>query len=236
MNLFKYVIVAFIIALISDARASEEHQVHYIGFNNFHQDNLSHSLKVFDDYIEKLTPIMKKHGMTLRVFDVKYGGSEMLKADILSFGSAPNMQAMQAFFQDPEFHSIFPELLSVIDEHQVVFTDNSLLPEELKNGHTLLALNWVKQNSDLQQLSKLESKLNKIQLRYGVSKTSEAQGLMSNKGLGQSVVETIPPSLLQVWYLRDAHGYFDNTTVMEFNKESKNHLSRTEDFWLKPRR
>lgn len=236
MNIFRKYILLICLALTGQVSAEPQHQVHYIGFNFFHQQNLPQNLQIFDDYVSKLQPIMAKHGLTLRVFDVSYGGSDALPADIISFGSAPDMQAMQAFFQDPQFHVVFPQLLSVIKEHQVVFMDGSLLPEGAAAGPTLLALNWLKTADDYDTLTQLGSQLQAVQQQFGVRKSAEAKGIMANKGLADAVIDTTPPSILQVWHLQDAHGYFDNATFTRINKQSRQYLARVEDFWITVRK
>lgn len=221
--------------LFVNAQTQSNDEVHYIGFNKLIENNLSSNLVKFDDYISKLKPIMTKYGMSLSGYNVTYGGSLALQADIVTFGSAPNMQAMQRFFSDPEFQAIFPILLSVTEQHEVVFTDNSLVPDSKLEGHTLLSLNWLKDNGLMDKLRKLDMQLDNEKKHFGVEKLKEASGTMSNRGLGGDIENLTPPENLQVWRIQDAHGYFDSKQFKKVNLQAKQYLERVEDFWIEKR-
>ncbi len=116
--------------------------INFVGFNAFDKTDLKQSNRLFDNYIHQLIPIADKYGMTFGIYDVSHGGSETLDADVITFGSVPDMESFQAFFQDPEFAKISPMLHTALSGHQVIFTHSGFAPTPSR-GHTLLSLLWL---------------------------------------------------------------------------------------------
>ena len=106
--------------------------------------------------------------------------------------------------------------------------------------HTLLSLSWLKGDKRENEIAieAIEQSNKKIQhtfKSYGVSQLVTTVGLMSNKGLGQEVQPTQAPQQLELWSMRDAHGFFDNKEVIASAQESKEYIKRAENFWIKER-
>jgi len=214
--------------------------VHYIGFNTLNSDDKESSGKIFDRYIHKLMPIMEKYEMSLQIFDVVHGGSEKLNADRVTIGSVKNMETFQAFFSDPDLQAILPMLDNALSEHQVVFTESSMEKSPTTKAHTLLSLSWLKGNEKQQEIAtkaidKSKKNIQHIFENYGVNQLATTVGLMSNKGLGQQVQPTHAPQQLELWSMRDAHGFFEHKEVVASTHEIKEYIKRTENFWIKER-
>ena len=211
--------------------------IHYIGFNKFVADNEAESSRVFDDYIHQLRPIMSRYGMTVDAFDVLHGGSAELPADVVTFGSAPDEESFQAFFADPELQEIFPMLVGALGGHEVIFTSGPFSVTGNESGHTLLSLNWVDGDATdgVSRIQALNEKTSSVFGQYGVRQIDDTAGLMSNRGLAAEITPTAPPQLLELWSIRDAHGYFDDPLVQSTNKKAEAIISRSEAFWLKAR-
>ena len=183
---------------------------------------------------------MKKYEMSLQIFDVVHGGSEKLKADRVTIGSVKDMETFQAFFGDPELQAILPMLNNALREHQVIFTSNSMEKPLTSKAHTLLSLNWLKGDDKQKEtaIKAMEQSNKKIQhtfKNYGVNQLATTMGLMSNKGLGQEVQPTQAPQQLELWSMRDAHGFFDNKEVIASTQETKKYIARAVKFWIKER-
>ena len=227
----------FLMAIFSsNLMASEE--IHYIGFNAFPVDNKEDSRERFDNYIENLIPIMQRYGMTLEIYDVVHGGSDDLKADVVTFGSVKNMEVFQTFFKDPEFIAIYPTLHKSLSGHQVVFTTQPFSLENEGVGHTLLSLNWLAGNPEesATELSQLLAGTSEQQKKYGVNQLISSNAIMSNKGLAAENKATVPPHQVELWSMDNAHGFLDNVQVKEMNHIAKKLIQRSEDFWLKKRK
>lgn len=213
-------------------------EIHYIGFNSFVTDQETESGIVFDDYIRKLRPIMSRYGMTVDSYDVEHGGSDKLPADVVTFGTASDEESFRAFFQDPDFQQIFPMLIEALGGHQVIFTSDPFAVSEKKGGHTLLTLEWV--NGDpaagLAKLQELNDEIRSVFGTYGVELEAQTAGVMSNRGLAAEVTQTTPPHLLELWSIRDAHGFFDDPVVRSSNEAAEHIVSRSESFWLRARK
>ena len=210
--------------------------IHFVGFNVFDKSNLKQSSALFDDYIHQLIPIAGKYGMEFGIYDVSHGGSAELDADVVTFGSVPDMDSFQAFFQDPEFAKISPMLHTALSGHQVIFTEGGFAPSPAE-GHTLLSLVWLQGDP-----AKATKALDSIQAeslsafnQYGVSLQSESVGVRSNKGLQQEILPTTPPHQMEIWSLRDAHGYLESAHAKAAHQKALHYISRAEDFWLKTR-
>jgi hypothetical protein len=211
--------------------------VHYIGFNKFRDSKDSESAAAFDSYIGDLLPIMARYGMVLEVYSVVHGGSETLDADVLTFGTAPDMEAFQQFFQDPQLQQIMPTLIGALSGHQVVFTAGEFMPSNSAGGHLMLQLDWLKdgiEGSDSyhEQLAGYAP----AATRYGVTREAASTGIMSNRGLAAEVVEVEAPQAMMLWRMRDAHGFFDDPQVIRTNRQIDALVSHSEAFWLKSRR
>ena len=180
---------------------------------------------------------MARYGMTLEVYDVAYGDSKDINADVVTFGTAKDMPTFQQFFQDPELHEIMPMLEQSLNSHQVIFTSGSLEKQYKSNANTLLSLLWFKgdHSNASESVAMLTNKVTGKFFQYGVQKLTTAQGLMSNKGLGTENEQTLPPQQVELWSMTDAHGYFDDPQVINIEKKVKNYTSRSDNFWLKPR-
>ncbi len=234
--LFKLCLLVLLTALAGPpALASGE--IHYIGFNRFVADQETESGIVFDDYIRKLRPIMSRYGMTVDSYDVQHGGSDKLSADVVTFGSASDEESFQAFFQDPDFQQIFPMLFTALSDHQVIFTSDPFAVSGRKGGHTLLTLGWVDGDpvAGLARLQALNDEIRPVFATYGVELEAQTAGVMSNRGLAAEVTQTAPPHLLELWSIRDAHGFFDDPIVQSSNEAAEQVVSRSESFWLRPR-
>jgi len=70
---------------------------------------------------------------------------------------------------------------------------------------------------------------------YGVNQLVTTVGIMSNKGLGQEVKTTIAPQYVELWSMRDAHGFFENKQVIASNQKTKEYIKRAENLWIKER-
>jgi hypothetical protein len=237
MNATIRILPIVILALFGSAVASADDNIHYIGFNKFGDDPKIDSSRLFDDYIVQLRPIMTRYGMTLEAYDVVHGGSEQLSADVLTFGSAPDQAAMQAFFSDPEFQEAFPMLVDAVSDHQVIFTAEAFAVDRQAAGHTLLSLNWVagETANGVQQLQELNKRVSPLFEHYDVQQTGNAVGAMSSHGLAGEITTTTPPQLLEMWSMGDAHGFFDDPQVIAVHKEAAKLVSRSEAFWLQSR-
>jgi hypothetical protein len=234
--LFKFCVLILLIAQ-SGSPATASGEIHYIGFNRFVAAQAMESGTIFDDYIRQLRPIMSRYGMTVDSYDVQHGGSDELTADVITFGTATDNESFQAFFEDPEFQQIFPMLLAALSDHQVIFTSDPFAVRSQKGAHTLLTLDWVNGDSDagLARLEALNDKLRPVFGTYGVELAAQTSGVMSNRGLAAEVTPTAPPQLLELWSIRDAHGFFDDPVVRSSTEAKDQVLSRSEAFWLSPR-
>lgn len=226
---------AAVIFLVSLPVAAGDATVHYLGFNAFGADK-AESGKIFDAYMEKLRPIMHRYGMTVEAYNVLHGGSDKLKADVITFGTAKDQQSFQAFFQDAEFQAIFPMLFGALEDHQVVFTATDFEPRKLPAGsHTLLSATWPKEEAGLKKIGALHHKLAPVYEKYGVAMQAHSSGVYSNRGLGAEISDTLPPALVELWAVRDAHGLFDDPDMKQTSEEMRGLADRTEDFWIAPR-
>ncbi len=212
-------------------------EIHYVGFNRFVADKATDSGVVFDDYIRKLRPIMSRYGMTVDSYDVQHGGSDELSADVVTFGTASDSESFQAFFQDPDFQQVFPLLLTALSDHQVVFTSGPFAVSAKKGRHTLLTLEWIDGDpaAGLARLQAMDDELGPVFGTYGVELKAQSAGRMSNRGLATEVTPTEPPHLLELWSIRDAHGFFDDAKVQSSNEAAEQVVSRSESFWLRSR-
>jgi len=210
--------------------------INFVGFNAFNKSNLKQSSNLFDDYIHQLIPIAAKYGMKFGIYDVSHGGSRELDADVVTFGSVPNMEAFQAFFQDPDFAKISPMLHEALGGHQVIFTEGGFAPSQTK-GHTLLSLVWLQGDtvSAVKALEDIQTKSFATFQKYGVSLQSESAGISSNKGLQQEILATTPPHQMEIWSMRDAHGYLQSENAKDAQNKAQHYIARSEDFWLKTR-
>ena len=233
-NLTTYLVL---LTLLFSFRTFAGDEIHFIGFNTFDQENMAQSNKTFDNYITQLMPIMARHGMTYEMYNVKHGGSEALNADVITFGSIKNMQTFQTFFQDPALHAIMPMLEQALSQHQVVFTRDAMEKHHDASAHTLLSLQWLEGQPQQTSatLSAMTKNISERFSHYGVKKALASQGLMSNKGLGKDNQQTQPPHQVELWSINDAHGFFDDPKVVEFDRKIKQYIQRSENFWLKQR-
>lgn len=226
-----------LLAVIANLPAHATDTIHYVGFNKFVADHEADSGRVFDDYIHQLRPIMARYGLTVDAYDVLHGGTEDLSADVVTFGSAPDEESFQAFFADAEFQQLFPMLVGALGDHQVIFTSEAFALTGQEAGHALLSLNWV--NGDAAEgvatLQDLNHRISPVFEQYGAQQIAYTAGLMSSRGLAAEITPTVPPQLLELWSISDAHGFFDDPLVQASNKEADAMISRNESFWLKAR-
>lgn len=222
------------VILVASALSAEEPQVHYLGFNLFGPDKIG-SGRVFDAYMKKLQPIMARYGVTAEPYTVLNGGSKMLSADVITFGTAKDQASFQAFFQDAALQEIFPMLVGALDGHQVIFTAGPFSPSvQEEQNHLLLSANWLKgaAGASLAKLSSITENATQIFGKYGAFIEARATGVFSNQGLTGEIKKTVPPHLLEVRSIRDAHGLFDDPLMIDANMAAKKLLSRTENFWI----
>lgn len=236
-NLCKKILMA-VALIVGSVPSIADGEVHFVGFNSLKIENKEHQKATFDAYIQKLKPIMARYDVTTDVYDVVYGGKGDIKADFVTFGTAKDQESFQAFFQDPDFHGIFPMLLGALQEHQVVFTAAPFAPDaNAIPGHTFLALNWLKGDAvqARAKIASLTERLAPINKKYGARKIAFGTGVYSNKGLAAEVADTMPPGFVELWSIRDAHGLFDDAEVKTVFAEAKEVVARSETYWLRER-
>jgi len=239
---FTRILAIFSAVLLSQAAISADDsadtQIHYMGFNSFGADKAA-SGKAFDAYIVKLRPIMARYGVTGDPYSVVYGGKGELKADVVTFGTAKDQASFQAFFQDPELQAIFPMLIGALNDHQVVFTAHSFAPgPERAGANVLLSVNWLKGDTAeaTMAVQALTEKASAIFSKYGVERLGKTVGVYSNRGLAAEIEDTVPPHLVELWAMKDAHGYFDDPVSLATEKEAKSLITRSESFWITERK
>ena len=211
--------------------------INYVGFNYFKSDQLAQNKKIFSDYIEKLVPIMDRHGMTLETYRVAHGGSDFLKAHAITVGTAPSQESFAGFAADPDFHEIFPTLVGIIEAHTVVFSEDVIEPVSRdESGHLLLATAWLKEGraDSLEALLKLEQGTAAERQKFGVELQVRTVGVMASRGLTDDLESITPPDVMALWRVNDAHGYFDASKVQDFTGRSQKYFEEHTSFWLQP--
>jgi len=238
MKLAIKTILLTVLSVMFLGKAFGNDEIHYIGFNAFPEGDKGISGKVFNDYIQDLLPIMKRYGMTFDIYNVVHGGSDDLKADVVTFGSVKNMKVFQQFFQDPDFITIFPTLHNTLSSHQVVFTTSAFEQKQNTSGHTLLSLNWLlgEPTDSAVKVAQLLKATENLFEQYGVNKLVTSSGVMSNKGLAAEVEKTIPPHHVELWSIDNAHGFLDDSQVKKTHSKIKTLVQRSEGFWLEKRK
>ena len=233
--MFKFLKSAAVIVgiLAAPATVAEDPQIHYMGFNAFGADKAKSS-EVFDAYLETLRPIMARYEMTADAYNVVHGGSDNLRADVVTFGTAKDQASFQAFFQDPEFQKIFPMLLGALDDHQVVFTSGAFVPNPQHGAHTLLSASWFKDGAEapLKTMASINHKIEPVFAKYGVEMLGHTAGVYSNRGLAAEVKDTHAPQLIELWSIKDAHGFLDDPLMKEAGHDLEALVERSEDFWI----
>ena len=235
-TLLRTSLVTLLAALCSmPALASGE--IHYIGFNRFVADHEAQSSVTFDEYLGKLRPIMDRYGMTVEAYDVLHGGSDQLSANVVTFGTAKDQESFQAFFSDAEFQQVFPMLIGALSEHQVVFTSGPFAIDSEHHGNTLLSMSWFDgdQVEGIAKINTLNAQASAVFDTYGVQQLAQSTGVLSSRGLAADVVEAEAPQHLELWSIRDAHGFFDDPVVTATNEDTLKLVSRSESFWLRYR-
>jgi hypothetical protein len=211
-------------------------EVHYIGFNKFNAQQRETSARAFDNYTRDLRPIMARHGMTLQVYSVVHGASKEIEADAITFGTAPDQQSFQAFFQDPDLQAIFPTLVAALSRHQVVFTAGEFNPEHSGTDALLLQMDWFDESpSNGMQYQALLEQYAPVIAKYGVRRLASSKGIMSNLGLAGEIVARPAPQAMELWSMQDAHGFFDDPKVKQTNHKISALVTRSEAFWLRRR-
>jgi hypothetical protein len=116
--------------------------VHFIGFNDILEGEASSS--TFDNYIDTIKPIMATHNIELTTFRVtrRINGPP---ADYITFGSAASAKDLHAFFSDPMFQKVFPQLVSITQTHRVVFVSGNLITQDKIGQKLSLQLSWENQ-------------------------------------------------------------------------------------------
>ena len=224
------------LSLIVFATSATADAVHYVGFNKFEERSPDKSATLFDAYIVDLLPIMQRYNMKLEVYSVIHGGSEALDADVLTFGTAPDMQTFQKFFQDPDLQQIMPSLVAALSAHQVVFTAGDFMPGEASIDSLMLQLDWFEvSGKDSVAYEQLLGQYSQVADQYGVIREASTTGIMSNRGLGAEIIEIPAPQSMELWRMRNAHGFFDDLSVIQTNRQIKDLVSRGEAFWLQVR-
>ena len=147
MKILKYMFI-LLVTVLSIHFASAAQQLHYVGFNTLNSKDKTNSRIIFDNYLHQLAPIMLKYDMNLQIFDVSYGGSDKLTADVITVGSVRDMETFQAFFADPQLQKILPLLDKALGQHEVIFTSQSIAKTGDDDRHTLLSLFWLKGDND----------------------------------------------------------------------------------------
>lgn len=234
MTFIKAIFLALMVFGAAQAGSAREAAVHYIGFNSFKADN-AQSAKQFDTYLAKLKPIMKRYHMTADAYEVTNGSSDM-RADVVTFGTAPSMRTMQAFFQDADFQKIFPELLEALDDHHVVFTAGPLAPEDDQpQDYIRLRLTWTDrgQSSERKEGAKMElGHAPEVDFPAFVNLVS---GTYANRGLAGDVKDIEAPTRLEMLQTNQIHTYLQDPHVARYEQTVGNVSERVATYWLKPR-
>lgn len=211
-------------------------KIHYVGFNDFLDTN-DNAEQVFKKYTEAITPIMERHGLTLITYKVTHSLSDHISADAITFGTAPDQERFAAFFADPDFQAAFPDLVGIIDEHVIVFTDGHFMPSEVTpERDTLLQLYWFASDAatGVNAFRESEAGLANLKSRYGVTDDAESHGVMVNRGLAGEITSEEPPHLMTIGGYRHAHAYLEHPTVEMARKEIEEKLEKSSAFWIKP--
>ncbi len=232
-------LLLFALGLVSPTGADETvPSIHYIGFNHFIDGGDFDTTKVFSEYIETVVPIMARYGMTLDVYSVSHASGDGFPADAVTFGTAPDQESFVAFFSDPEFQAAFPDLVGIIEDHNVVFTSGPLAPRSPMDAdsNTLLTAYWFREATagHRARFDELQRSLKPAMDTHGVAIASEASGVQANEGLAGQVTPVAPPELLSLRVFKDAHAYFEDGIVAEVRPLIHETLRVEGGYWIEP--
>ncbi|MEO1136264.1 MAG: hypothetical protein AAFW68_06585 [Pseudomonadota bacterium] len=210
-------------------------EIHYIGFNDFIDDEAANADQVFSDYVETITPIMARYGLTLEAYRVVHANASGLAADAITFGAAPDQASFAAFFADPEFQAAFPKLVGVIEDHTVIFVDD-LLPAAPDHAPAMLRLYWLQEDraENRAKIAEAQKVLGEARASFGVEVLGVRSGLMANRGLGGEIEAVAPPDMISLTTFGDAHGYFDDPRVKSVAQEIDGLVRDDGAFWIGP--
>lgn len=220
---------------LSAAGAQETGQppVAYIGFNTLKSDDKAAHVETFDDYVRAITPIMRRHGMTLSVYKVDHSDPAH-PADFITFGTAKDQASFQAFFTDAEFQAEFPKLVGIIDSHFVTFTDRAVVPAPAHHTYTRLTLDWLRDSGDaaFTQVAAIEHDVAPFAKAHRAARTHHARGLFASTGLADDVAPFEAPSLVSLWQIPDPHGFLEDPGVRSLNDHLSGHFKETRTYWI----
>ena len=231
------VILACMLGICGTAFADEQQpQINYIGFNDFVDSELD-AEDIFSTYIDTIEPIMAKHGLTLETYRVTHALSDHIPADAITFGTAPDQESFQAFFADPDFQAVFPDLVSVIQNHVVVFTDAPFAPDGTSAIQPMmLRMHWIREplESNRASLLALDAPLQGLKDRHGVGQIGEGRGVSANEGLAGEIKEIPAPHVLTLRTFRDAHAYLEAPAVEAAYEKAEEYVKTSSVFWIEP--
>lgn len=209
-------------------------EINYIGFNDLIDDDALDAEQAFSDYVDAITPIMTRYGLTLETYRVVHADASGLTADAITIGAAPDQESFAAFFADPEFQSEFPKLVSIIEDHTVIFVDGPL-PAASEDAPTMLSLYWLQEDKseNRAKLAEAEKKLGSAKKSFDVENLAIRAGLMANRGLGGQIETVAPPDMVFLTTFGDAHGYFDDPRVKSVNEEIDAVIRDGGAFWIR---
>lgn len=238
MGPFRALATALVAALTGTVAFAETEApaISYLGFNKFVAGEDRDPRDIFTAYIDTVTPIMARHGLTLDAARVTHQSATAIPADAVTFGTAPDHESFQAFFADPEYQAAFPQLVGIIEAHTVVFLSAPLTAPQDGRAPRMLTTDWI--GGDLAEgvaaLEALEEPLADLRARFGVVLDGEANGVAANQGLTDDVEAVAPPHRVRLRRMRHAHGYLEHPDVLAAHEAAKDLLERRGAYWLEP--
>ena len=127
-------------------------------------------------------------------------------------------------------------LVAALSRHQVIFSADEFMPGEYGPGALLLQLDWLDATpAAAERYQALLDDYQAASARYGVTRLASSAGTMANQGLEAEVTEVEPPQAMELWHMRDAHGFYDDSRVQETNRKIEALVNRSAAFWLELR-
>ncbi len=185
--------------LAQSNQAVEDPAVYFIGFNTLMEGQAAQD--GFDAYLAGVTPIMARHGLSLQAYDAEALPGSDLETHVITIGAGTG-SGMAAFFEDPDFLAIFPDLLVVLADHNVVFTEDDL-------GS---AASVDMQTADV-QAGEVWPVLGVFWPGFELHMQGEltlTKGIMASHGIGDTVEPLNPPGTVMIFQGEWPHG--DNGT------------------------
>lgn len=207
--------------------------INYIGFNTLKSDNKQVHHAAFHRYVTAVLPIMAKYGMALKVFRVEHNSNPEMPVDFITFGTAPDQEKFQAFFQDKDFQAQFPNLVNAIGAHFVTFNDQTIMPSG-QRADMQLALEWLSEKTpeSEQKMAQINDTLVQLGRSMGATQTHLATGVLASVGLSNDVMPVEPPTSVSVWQMTDPHGFLESKEVQSLNKELSEILREYRTYWI----